>query len=406
MILSIAWKNIWRNKLRSLVVITGITLGIFAGVFSWAFYAGMVDQRIATAINTETAHIQIHNKNFLEDPDIKNIISDYNLIDNKLQKYSAISAYAPRIIVNAMIMSAETGAGIKIIGIIPEKEINVTDIHKKLIEGKYFESGKNNQILIGDKLAEKLNVKTGSKVVIAGQQYDGTLTKAHFKVIGIYKTANSVFNESNVFIRESDLRKVLALDDATYHEIAIKLKSNDLLELQLEKIRSEFNNLDIKSWKELMPDVSLVEESVNISMIVFMIIILIGLIFTIINTMLMAVFERVKEIGMLMAIGMNHFKIVLMIMYETILLIMLGGIAGIVLACIVVKLTSYTGINLSAWGDVYASLGYETIVFPVFNLTILVQTTIMILLAGLIASIYPALKALQLKPAEALRIDV
>jgi ABC-type lipoprotein release transport system permease subunit len=408
MIISVSWRNIWRSRIRSIVIIIAIMIGIFAGVFSWGFYRGMVNQRIQSAITTESSHIQIHAQNYRENPDQKLVLERMDSLSSVIKKIPGVKAVSGRVLVNAMITSAETGTGVKVIAIDPEMERQVTNMYAKVIEGTYLPEDKRTPILIGQKLADKLSVKLRSRVVLTLQTTDGTLTSGLFRVAGIYRTANSMYDEMNVFIKSGDVANLIHIQPGKGHELAIMLKSNDTGELDkvAEQLKNDFPSLDVATWREIMPEVSIVEESMNLMMYIFMGIILAALIFGIINTMLMAVLDRVKELGMLMAIGMNKRKVFRMIMLETVLLTLTGGILGVVAGYLITVIFNYKGIDLSRWAEAYAKLGYDTVVYPVINADIALQVTIMVLITGILAAIYPAMKAIRLKPAEALRIDI
>ena len=406
MLWSVAWRNIWRSKVRSLVIICALAIGILAGVFTWALYEGMVIQRINSAIKTEASHIQLHHKKYLENPDVKYFIDNSNNIWGQIDSMSGVRAVTVRLIVNSMIASAETGSGVQVVGIVPEDEKQVTNLYEKILEGTYFERTKRNPIVIGKKIAEKLNVNIRSKVVLTMQQMDGEITRAQFKVAGIYKISNSMYEEMTVFVRSEDLMRLIGMDNTSGHEIAVLLEDDRTYNEVRDKLSATYKNLDVKSWKEIMPEVSIVEETMDISMYLILGIILFALLFGIINTMLMAVLERVKELGMLMAVGMNKIRVFVMIMLETILLAFTGSIIGIMLGYLFTVLLMKTGIDLSAWSEAYERLGYDTVIYPVPDLLIAVKVTIMVFITGLVAAIYPAIKALKLKPAEALRIDI
>jgi putative ABC transport system permease protein len=406
MLWSVAWRNIWRSKVRSLVIICALTIGILAGVFTWALYEGMVIQRINTAIKTEVSHIQLHHKNYLENPDVKYFINNSDNVRAQIDSMAGIKAVTVRVIANSMIASAETGSGVQVIGIAPEDEKRVTNLYEKIVEGTYFDRTRRNPIVIGKKMAEKLNVNVRSKLVLTMQQVDGGITRAQFKVAGIYKISNSMYEELNVFVRKSDLTRLIGMDNTSGHEIAVLLEDDRTYNDMKDKLSALYKNLDVKSWKEIMPEVSLIEESMDISMYLILGIILFALLFGIINTMLMAVLERVKELGMLMAVGMNKVRVFIMIMLETLFLAFTGSIIGIVLGYLFTVLLMKTGIDLSAWSEAYERLGMDTVVYPVPDLLIAVKVTIMVFITGLIAAIYPAIKALKLKPAEALRTDI
>ena len=205
MLFSISWRNVWRNKLRSLVMITSITLGLCAGIFMTAFYQGMADQRIAKAINTELSHIQVHAPGFRQANDITKFMPDAAALRKKIMGLPGVVGVSDRLVIYSMVASAETGSGVKIVGIHPNEEKQATNLHTKLTQGDYFEKDRKNSILIGQKLAEKLKVKLGSKVVITLQDIDNNITAGAFRVVGIFNSLNTGFDESNVFVRYQDL---------------------------------------------------------------------------------------------------------------------------------------------------------------------------------------------------------
>lgn len=406
MILAVAWRNIWRSKTRSLVILVAICLGLASGVFYMGFYQGMVDQRINTAIKTEASHIQIHHKEYLNNPDKKFVIADADSVTKVIRSVSGVKATTSRVIMNTMIQSPTTSSGVKVTGIIPEDEKQVTNLYTRLIEGTYFEEGKRNPIIVGKKLADKLKIKLKSKVVITLQDMQGNMTGAAFKVEGIFETSNTAFDENCVFVRNGDISRVMAMDPNSCHEIAVLLDNNDELDLADQTVQNKLSGLDVKTWREIMPDVSLVESSFGLTMMIFIGVILLALLFGIINTMLMAVLERTKELGMLMAIGMNKFRVFMMILLETVMLSFVGGVCGIVLGWFLNLYFGVKGIDLGAWSTAYKSMGFDTLVYTKLSWTISFEIAVMVIVTGIIAAIYPAMKALKLKPAEAVRIDL
>lgn len=405
MVLVIAWRNIWRNKLRSGVIITAIALGILAGDFTWAFYRGMVLQRLQSAIMTESAHIQVHHRNYLANPDQKFYISEADSIAVIIGTITGVKAVTKRIVVNAMAASAKTGAGVRVIGISPAEERRVTNLFGKVREGTYLD-GKKMPVVIGEKLAKKLSIRLRSKLVITLQTMDGTLTSGLFRVAGLYRTSNSVYDETNLFVRKGDLAGLIDLNPGSCQEIAILLQDDTALGETVSLIKSRFPDLDTRTWKELMPEVNLIVETMDIYMYFFMGVILAALVFGMINTMLMAVMERVKELGMLMAVGMNKFRVFLMILLETVLLCLTGGITGMVIGYFTILYFNHTGIDLAFFAEGIEKLGFESVVFPVSDYDIDIKIALMVLAAGILAAVYPAWKAIQLRPSEALRIDI
>jgi len=392
--------------MRSVIIITAITIGMFAGVFTSTFYKGWINQRLEAGVETEVSHIQIHHPDFSENFELKNFIPDGAITSDEIARMDFVNGVSPRMVVQAMVASSETGTGIKILGINPEKEKTVTNLYSKVPEGKYFEGVKRNPILIGEKLAKKLKVKLHSKLVITLQDSQGHLTSEAFRICGIYKVGNGMFEEMNVFVMKSDLARFVQLDESISHEIVVHLKEHGQLTPNSEMLSGKYKNQLVQSWKQMAPELGLLNEYGSIYIYFFIIIILLSLGFGIVNTMLMAVMERVKEIGMLMAIGMSKFRVFWMLMLETVLLTLTGGFFGILLGIGVTFATMKSGINLSFYAEGLEDMGYSSLVFPVVELEMVCVIVLLVLMTGLIASVYPARKALKYKPAEAIRIDM
>jgi len=381
-------------------------LGIFSGVIAGAFFKGMADQRIQKVTKTELSYVQIHNPGFEQTSDFANFISNAKEIQDKVSKIPNVIGVSRRISIQSMAASAETASGVLISGIFPEEEKNVTNISSKLIEGEYFEGISRNPVVIGKKLAEKLNVRVRSKIIITIQDMDNNITSGAFRVAGIYSTNNNMFDESNIFVRFTDIQKLTDFPENAAHEIAININDNENLATIFSEVENiTTNKLDVKTWKELSPEMNYLTEAMDMYMYIFIIIILMALLFGIINTMLMVVMERTKEIGMLMAIGMNKGKVFSMIVLESVLLSLTGGVVGIIIGAVSSKYGESHPIDLSMWAQGYEQLGYDAFVYTKLDPNMLVNVTVLVIITGVIAAIYPAYKALKNDPADALRME-
>lgn len=405
MIISISWRNVWRNKLRSLVVIIAVTLGLIAGIFASGVMQGMVDRRIYTGINTEVSHIQIHNPKYLENRDSKFSIPGSSAILKQLESIPGIAAVSQRSKITAMISSAESGSGLMVSGIDPELESKVTDLHSKIFEGDYFNEDRKNQIIIGQKLAHKLNVHLRSKVVVTLQSSDGHITAGAFRISGIYKSASSAYDERNVFVRQSDINQLAGFEPDNCQEIAIRLENNELTDPITLEIKAFFPSLDVQSWKELQSELGMMSAYMDQMLFIFMGIILLALAFGIINTMLMVVLERVKEIGMLMAIGMTRGRVFLMIMLETIFLALSGAALGMGISALILSWFNKRGLDFSMFAEGFEAIGYDTVAYPYVYPRFYLILAILVIITAVIASIYPAIKALKLNPSDAIRSE-
>jgi ABC-type lipoprotein release transport system permease subunit len=272
--------------------------------------------------------------------------------------------------------------------------------------GRYFEGVARNPVFIGEELAKKLKVKVRSKVVMTFQGLDGGLHGGAFRVCGIYRTENSAFEEVNVFVRSEDLASLIDGESEVCHEIAIFMDDQELIKETVEKIKAEYPGLETRDWKEIKPDVAMMNDMMDVTTAIIMVIILLALGFGIVNTMLMVVLERTKEIGMLMAVGMKKTKIFLMIILESVLLSLTGALVGMGIAAIIIEVTGKHGLDLTAAAqEGFEAMGYGAVFYPSMGLGVYIEVTIMVVLAAVLASVYPAWKALNLNPADALRTE-
>ncbi len=405
MIVLLSWKNIWRNKLRSLIVIIAVTLGVFAGVFIMAFMNGMVEDRIKTVIKTEISHIQIHQPRFKDNNDFSLKIENADSIVKEILLVKNVKSVCKRILISSLVASAETNTGVKIMGIIPEQEKKVTNIYTKIVEGNYFEGNEKNAVVIGKRLCEKLKVSLGKKIIITLQDVNKNITSGAFRIVGIYETDNSLYDEANIFVNYRNLALLTGINGTEAHEIAVLLDDNNKTEIVKQQLKTDLPKLEVQDWMELSPEAGYLVSAMDQYMYIFMLIILLALCFGIINTMLMVVLERVKELGMLMAIGMNKLRVFFMIMLETIFLSLTGGGIGLIFGYFLCKQLEKSGINLYFWKEVYSSIGYSSIIYPMIDLKMIVFTTFMVILTGIFSALYPAYKALKLNPAEATRTE-
>jgi ABC-type lipoprotein release transport system permease subunit len=405
LLIKIAWRNIWRSKLRSAVVMLAIASGLVGGLFSSAWMNGMAKQRVKDTFSIETAHIQFHNPEFADNFDIKKTILSSPEKLKELSKTEGVKAVTSRLKTSAMAATANKNMGVTIVGIIPESEKEVFGLYKKLdsANGDFFETKKKNSIVISKALAEELKAKLKSKIVLTFQDYNGEITGAAFKVIGIFKTTNSTWDKMHVFVRDADLRKVLELPEGQTHEIDILLDDHDQAMIISEQLQKRYPDVLSEDWSKIQPYINFITKYMDIMMGIFMLIILGALGFGIVNTMLMVILERTKELGMLMAIGMTKRRVFAMIMYETIFLALVGAMIGELLSMLLINYYGNAGIDLSSMAEGLETIGYSAITFPELETFRYLQITAMVFVTGILASIYPAIKALKLDPASAIR---
>jgi ABC-type lipoprotein release transport system permease subunit len=473
MILEIAWKNVWRNKTRSLIVIAAVTIGVFAGVFAIAAMNSSIVQRIEAAVNEELSHLQINNKDFRSSSDIQNIISDYSSVILELEAIPGVKTTTGRIVIRGIASTSSKSTGVEITGIDVEKEKEIFTLSEELIPGtgSYFGSEtKFNTVFIGEKLAKELNIirytltqesfsrleaeevpaevisklesirdqryptdkkfsnavdkflnatekkkyslkikeaawsyREGSKIILSFIDMNNMQTGAGFRVSGIFRTNNDMFESIALFVPIDELRELTGMKEGMYHRIIARLDNDDLTDEVTPEVRESLSGFEVMNWKEIQPDLAMMADMMQQIYGIFMAIILAALSFGIVNTMLMAVLERTRELGMLAAIGMNRRKIFSMIMLESVFLSIVGGILGMAVSGAVIVATAQKGINLVKYSEGMEAFGYTAHLFPTIDVQFFITTAVLIVLTGILSSIYPARKALKLNPVEAIR---
>lgn len=402
MLFILAWRNIWRNKKRSAIIIAAITAGLSCGLFASAVMYGMYESLINSTIDRELGHIQIHSLKFEDEKILSDTIPEFKSVLNEIKKLPEISGLSSRVIIEGMCSSPTSSSGVSITGINPEEENRVTTIRNQIIEGNYFNTDLSPEVVIGKKLAEKHDVKLKSKIVLSFQDFEGNIVYAAFRVAGIYRTESSLFDQSVIFVNQDELFGLLNSKEFS-HEIVVRLNSSRQLDSVFSKLSKQFPMLSVKDWKLLAPEIKIYYEILDIQLYFFMGIILFALLFGITNTMLMSVIERIREIGILIALGMKRNKIFSMIILETIALSLVGGFAGLIVGVIIIEIVGSTGINLSAFTEGLSQFSIATVLYPVLPLSFYPVITLMIIFSAIIAAIYPAIKAIKLKPATAIR---
>ncbi len=387
------------------MVIFAIASGLLGGLFSSAWMNGMAQQRVKNTFAYEIGHIQLHNTSYAENNDVKKTIKNTADKLSILDTIKGVSGVTERILVTGMSATANKNMGVNIIGVDPLQEKQVFEIYKKIdsASGDFFETKKKNSIVISRALADELKARLKSKIVLTFQDYNGEITGAAFKVVGIFKTDNNPWDKMHVFVKNDDLRRLLALPEDESHEIVLLLDDFEQAEVLAGNLQNRLTDVKIEDWAEVSPYLSLMSGYMDMMMGLFMLIILGALGFGIVNTMLMVVLERTRELGMLMAIGMNKRRVFIMIMLETICLALVGALFGEILSVIIINYFNKTGIDLSSVAEGMESVGYAVVTYPMLEPYRYLQITILVIITSVLASIYPAFKALRLHPAEAIR---
>ncbi|BDD03463.1 ABC transporter permease [Aureibacter tunicatorum] len=406
MTIMISWRNVWRNKIRSITIMAAIAIGLFGSILLDGFMNGMMNQSVKGAWENELSHIQIHNKRYLMDENVQDYIPKVEGIESILSSMHEVVSYSSRVKASGMLSSAEGNVGVIAYGIDAENEPRVTGLHKKIVDGVYLSNDQSIPIIIGKKLADQLTARVKSRLVLGLVKADGEITYGAFRVVGIFDNQKDAFDGVNVFVNQDDLLALLEMPRSnSITEIALRL----LDESEKDKVKAKLSgtiddqSVVVRTWNEIDPLLETQRDMSAMFGAIFVAIILIALIFGVVNTMMMVIMERKKELGMLKAIGMKPFKVCLMIVWETVFLSITGAVVGIAFGAMVSQYFSRVGFDLSMFGDGMAYVGYDTMIYPEVTIGFLVFTGIAVVVMAVLASLYPAYNVVRLKPADSLR---
>ncbi len=401
MLLTLAWRNVWRNRLRSAIMMAAMIFGLLGVVLMVGFVRAMTVNMVENAIKYQTAHLQIHNPDFLVNEELAAWLGEAEQLAEDIRKLPGVTAVAVRQVVNGMMASAATTRGVRIHGIDMAREARVTEVADSLVAGELLSEKGRNPILASSRNARKFNLRIGSKVVLTFSDSNGDVSGAAFRLTGIFNTPNSGFDEANVFVRYQDLAKLTGIDQA--HEIAIRLADGD----SLEQIKPLLANMvgeqgQVRDWGEIQPMLATMTGTMDISNNIMIAVFVLALGFGIVNIMLMSVFERSREFGMLMAIGMTGSKVMRLVILESLLLGAVGGLIGLAVSSLMIFITGRIGLPFGAMAEGFGVYGMDTVLYPEVNLATYLSTFAMLVVTSVVAALYPARQILKKNLSEAL----
>ncbi len=398
----ISWRNIWRNRTRTLVIITALILGIMGGVFSAAMRLAAEEQQFEDTVENMISHIQIHHPEFIANPEAQYRIPDGEAIAGDIRGQNGIASVSARLVFDGMAASANMNAGVRIKGVDSEDEARTTKLDELLEEGSYFtEEWRLPSVIIGRALAKELLVETGSRIVLTFQDIDGGIVSSSFRVEALYAVTSRRFEERTVFVKAGVLQE-LAGEPGAVTEIAILLDDVDRYREATDELRAEYPGLEVRHWADMDPTLHYSLELLDQLLIYLVGIIILGVSFGLLNTILMSILERVRELGVMLSIGMKRLKVFFMVVVETTMIAILGGVAGLILSFFMIRFLNHRGVHIPG-GEGLEDFGFAAVLYPDLPTSFYFEIGGVVILFAILASIYPAWKAIRLAPAEAVR---
>ena len=402
-LVKLAWRNIFRNKRRTLIAATAIGIGLTALIFIDAFMIGMEETMIRTATASFLGDAQIHRKGFRDAQEVSLTIQALDSVTESLAKEEIVAHFTQRTLASSMITSPANVSAISLVGVHPPTEKFLSLIDDAITEGAYFEGHNSRDIVIGAKLAEILEIGLGDRVVVTvAQAESGELSQEMFRISGIYHFADAAMNSGMAFVRLEKAQEMLAIGKDV-HEIAIKFTSiaySQETTLPFWDTYSQHGN-EALSWTELMSQLTVVLEMTKYSKYIMGVILFGVVVFGIINTLFMSLYERMFEFGVLRAVGTRPFGMARVVLFEAgalaIVSIGLGTLLGFVLTGVLAHVgIDYTGIEMMG-------VTMQEFIYPVLEFQQFIIYPIVVFIFTLIAGLYPAWHVAKMAPVDAMR---
>ena len=405
LLLKLAWRNIWRNKRRSLLTLLAISFATTAAIATRGMQLGTYAVNIRYAVQMFSGYLQIQRKGFQENPSLNKAFQLNKQVLKILKEDNRIKSWSPRVLADGLISYKENSQGAAIFGLDPVKEKQTTKIFTRIKNGKFFKSDTTDEIVVGYKLLQNLKASIGDTVVILSQGFDGSLGNLKFVIVGTVKFGSPDFDGMGVFMPIKTAQELLALY-GRIHSVAINLFDTYEIEntkkILAEKLRG--TNLTVLDWGEIMPDFKQAIELDNVSGILMLFILMVIVAFGILNTVLMSVTERFREFGVTLAIGMSQIKLMVLILIETTFLTLIGIFLGNITGYFINLYFVHNPIEFSGeLSSLYEEYGFLPIIQSTLEPSIFINISIAVLLISLSVTLYPIYKVYKLEPLKGIR---
>lgn len=403
-VFTLAWRNLWRNHRRTTIMLAAITVGVWAMIFMTALMRGMVDDMLLNSIRSLPGEVQIHHLAYRDDPSINNSIPapTAELID--VLQIPEVVAWTSRVRVPAVISSERDSRGMVLLGVEPVSEMAVSFDRDSIIEGRFLEDSNDRGLVIGLKMAEHLETKLGKRVVVMSQDPDNNIADRGFRVVGIYKAKLASLEETYVYAGRDTIQQLLNIENQV-SEIAITGEDYRNVDKWYPKIKQATGeNVDTLPWYEINAYLGSMMSMMDGFVLVWVVVIFLALSFGLVNTLVMAVFERIREIGLMQALGMRPSMILYQILLESFLLLLIGLLIGNIVA-IATIIPLQGGIDISVVAKGMEMMGSSSMLYPALKIEDMVLANVIVIILGLLTSILPAWRAASLDPIKALNTN-
>ncbi len=398
---TLAWRNLWRNYRRTLIILATITLGVWSMIFMSALMRGMVNEIVRNGLQTLPGEVQIHAPAYRSDPSVVNsmVMPDGDLLQALGEP--PIVAWVARVRVPAVISSERDSRGVVLLGVDPAAETALGSAPHNVIEGRFLQSVDDKGVVIGAKLAKRLETSLGKRIVLMSQNPANDVADRGARVVGIYKARLPGTEDIFVYAGRAVTQKMLDMGERV-SEIAATADDYRAVQSWYPVIlKAAGDELEVLPWTQLDTFLSSMLAVQDGFALVFMVVVFLALSFGLVNTLVMAVFERVREIGLMLALGMRPALILGQVLLESLYLLGLGLATGNITAYFSIR-SLERGIDISSVAQGMEMMSMSPVLYPALRFSDMLMSTVVVIVLGLAASLLPAWKASRLDPVKAL----
>jgi ABC-type lipoprotein release transport system permease subunit len=397
----LAWRNLWRNHRRTIIMLAAIGLGVWAMIFMTAMTQGMVNEMIKDGISALPGYVQVHDPDYLDDPTIEHRIRTADTDIARKFDAADLSMWASRIKVPAVISSERETRGITLLGIDPMREKGLSFIREDNVDGRFLLNPDDDGIVIGRKLAATLDTELGKRVVVMSQDPDNEIADRGFRIVGLFGADVEAWEEAYIFTGKKTLQTLLGIGDSVTEIVVMGEDYRDVDPLFDKVVALTGDDVVVQRWTELDRYLGTMLKVMDGFVLIWVVVIFLALSFGLVNTLVIAVFERVREIGLMLALGMKPGSVLGQIVIESMLLLALGMLLGNSLAWLSIR-PLQQGIDISFVAEGMAMIGASGVLIPQLRLQDVILANAVVLLLGFLASLTPAWRASRYQPIEAI----
>ena len=393
----LGWRNLWRHRRRNVMLLSAIVLAVAFVLLANSLLRGWQAQMLDTVVANLTGHVKVLAPGYRDDPSIQRgfeIPAEYQPV------VPGMEGWTSRVRVPGVILSERDTRGVMLVGVDPAQELAISFLADVTVEGEYLQSPADRRVLIGAALAEQLETRVGRRIVLMTQGSDGRNREAGYRIAGIYRASSAGLEKAFAFTGREVLQDLL--DSRAVTELSVRLQENGQRTVARESLQRQFGEQEASTWDELEPMAASMYRFADTAMLIWFSVMMTALAFGLVNTLVTAVMERTRELGMLRAIGMQPGVLLLQVVMESLMIVSLGVVLGIGLGMLAVQALS-GGIDLSQWTAGIESYYMGSVLVPVLLPYDIVRVLALSLLFGLVASAFPAWRAVRVEPLDAMR---